>query len=84
MSQLCRLILHSGPNKATYDWQGKSWLFFVHSHWEVLGYGKEETSGLEWAVTCEYSSLLVHLSHHIFWYLAPELYLASSPGLLDI
>ena len=40
-------------NGANFDWKGAGWLFFVHSHWEVLGYGKEETSGLEWAVTCE-------------------------------
>ncbi|WVQ72471.1 hypothetical protein IAR50_002023 [Cryptococcus sp. DSM 104548] len=41
----------SGPNAATFDWKGSGWLFFVHSHWEVLGYGSDESSGLEWAVT---------------------------------
>jgi hypothetical protein len=39
-------------NGATFDWKGKGWLFFVSSHWEVLGYGKDEASNLEWAVTC--------------------------------
>jgi hypothetical protein len=39
-------------NGATFDWRGKGWLFFVSSHWEVLGYGKDEKSDLEWAVTC--------------------------------
>lgn len=24
----------------TFDWRGKSWLFFVTSHWEVLGWGE--------------------------------------------
>lgn len=40
-------------NGANFDWKGSSYLFFVHSHWEVLGFGKDESSGLEWAVTCE-------------------------------
>lgn len=40
-------------NGATFDWKGSSYLFFIHSHWEVLGYGKDEENGLEWAVTCE-------------------------------
>ncbi|KAJ2899439.1 hypothetical protein MKZ38_003054 [Zalerion maritima] len=26
---------------AEWDWRGKSWLFFVSSHWEVLGWGEE-------------------------------------------
>ena len=37
-------------NGANFDWKGAGWLFFVHSHWEVLGYGRDENS--EWAVTC--------------------------------
>jgi len=44
-------------NGATFDWRGKGWLFFVSSHWEVLGYGKDEPSNLEWAVTCEFICL---------------------------
>ncbi|OXC67480.1 hypothetical protein AYX13_03989 [Cryptococcus neoformans] len=43
--------LSPGSNGATFDWKGKGLLFFVHSHWEVLGYGKEVEQGLEWAVT---------------------------------
>ncbi|WVW83948.1 hypothetical protein I302_105971 [Kwoniella bestiolae CBS 10118] len=43
--------LTPGANAATFDWKGSSYLFFVHSHWEVLGYGKDEVDGLEWAVT---------------------------------
>ncbi|RSH87331.1 hypothetical protein EHS25_003240 [Saitozyma podzolica] len=42
--------LTPGTNGATFDWRGRNWLFFVHSHWEVLGYGDDQ-AGLEWAVT---------------------------------
>jgi hypothetical protein len=43
-------------NGANFDWKGAGYLFFVHSHWEVLGYGKEDVggSGYEWALTCEW------------------------------
>ncbi|KAK1596603.1 uncharacterized protein LY79DRAFT_509135 [Colletotrichum navitas] len=37
-----------------WDWRGKGWLFFVTSHWEVLGWGEREIAGGErerWAVT---------------------------------
>ena len=27
-----------------WDWRGKGWLFFVGSHWEVLGWGEETTA----------------------------------------
>ncbi|ORX36624.1 hypothetical protein BD324DRAFT_626599 [Kockovaella imperatae] len=43
--------LSTGANGATFDWKGSGMLFFVHSHWEVLGYGTDPDSGLEWAVT---------------------------------
>ncbi|KAM4059179.1 histidinolphosphatase-like protein [Hirsutella rhossiliensis] len=41
----------AGPG---WDWRGKGWLFFVGSHWEVLGWGEETTAeGAKerWAVT---------------------------------
>jgi hypothetical protein len=50
----------SAPNDTTaWDWRGKGWLFFVSSHWEVLGWGERPLSGGEgkgggverWAVT---------------------------------
>ncbi|POR31751.1 Uncharacterized protein TPAR_08058 [Tolypocladium paradoxum] len=37
-----------------WDWRGRGWLFFVGSHWELLGWGEEATAdgGRErWAVT---------------------------------
>jgi hypothetical protein len=39
-----------------WDWRGSGWLFFVGSHWEVLGWGEREWEGAEggverWAVT---------------------------------
>ncbi|TDZ39680.1 hypothetical protein C8034_v011083 [Colletotrichum sidae] len=36
-----------------WDWRGKGWLFFVGSHWEVLGWGEKEVNGAveRWAVT---------------------------------
>jgi hypothetical protein len=37
-----------------WDWRGKKWLFFVSSHWEILGSGEETTADGEterWAVT---------------------------------
>lgn len=37
-----------------WDWRGKGWLFFVGSHWEVLGWGEETTAEgarERWAVT---------------------------------
>ena len=43
----------NSTNGATFDWKGSGMLFFVHSHWEILGYGKDEASHLEWAVTCK-------------------------------
>ncbi|OHF02413.1 hypothetical protein CORC01_02406 [Colletotrichum orchidophilum] len=39
---------------SVWDWRGKGWLFFVGSHWEVLGWGERQTEGGEverWAVT---------------------------------
>lgn len=39
---------------AGWDWRGKGWLFFVGSHWEVLGWGEETTAEgatERWAVT---------------------------------
>ncbi|KAL7421823.1 hypothetical protein Q5752_003594 [Cryptotrichosporon argae] len=41
--------LTPGANGATFNWRGKGWLFFVSSHWEILGYGEE--SGVEWLVS---------------------------------
>ena len=41
----------------TFDWRGKSWLFFVTSHWEILGWGERPVAGGKpgeverWAVT---------------------------------
>ncbi|KJR81285.1 uncharacterized protein SPSK_01262 [Sporothrix schenckii 1099-18] len=29
----------------TFDWRGKSWLFFVTSHWEILGWGERPVAG---------------------------------------
>ncbi|KHO01826.1 uncharacterized protein MAM_00827 [Metarhizium album ARSEF 1941] len=37
-----------------WDWRGKGWLFFVSSHWEVLGWGEvtsAEGKKERWAVT---------------------------------
>ena len=51
----------NSTNGATFDWKGKGWLFFVSSHWEVLGYGREDSSNLEWAVTCTSFSPLPYL-----------------------
>lgn len=41
-------------NGTGWDWRGKGWLFFVGSHWEVLGWGEEEApdgTKEKWAVT---------------------------------
>ncbi|XWX01631.1 hypothetical protein V2A60_009659 [Cordyceps javanica] len=46
---------HSNDSSSSgWDWRGKGWLFFVSSHWEVLGWG--EATGADgtserWAVT---------------------------------
>ncbi|KAF4584411.1 histidinolphosphatase-like protein [Ophiocordyceps camponoti-floridani] len=37
-----------------WDWRGKRWLFFVSSHWEVLGWGEEllpDGKVERWAIT---------------------------------
>ncbi|KAF4445886.1 histidinolphosphatase-like protein [Fusarium austroafricanum] len=37
-----------------WDWRGKGWLMFVHTHWELLGWGESITAeGVKerWAVT---------------------------------
>ncbi|OAA56893.1 hypothetical protein ISF_07409 [Cordyceps fumosorosea ARSEF 2679] len=39
------------PDGSGWDWRGKGWLFFVSSHWEVLGWGESTTTGERWAVT---------------------------------
>ncbi|WVQ80760.1 hypothetical protein IAT38_002865 [Cryptococcus sp. DSM 104549] len=64
--------LTRGANGATFDWKGSSYLFFVHSHWEVLGYGKDEQYGLEWAVT--------FFSKTLFTPAGIDIYLRSSPS----
>jgi hypothetical protein len=39
-----------GEGATAWDWRGRGWLFFVSSHWEVLGWG-ETAAGEAWAVT---------------------------------
>jgi hypothetical protein len=47
----------SKPNDTgAWDWRGKGWLFFVSSHWEVLGWGERPLAGADggverWVVT---------------------------------
>ncbi|KAK4670947.1 hypothetical protein QC764_605200 [Podospora pseudoanserina] len=42
----------SVPNSLTsWDWRGSSFLFFVTSHWEILGYGEVPETGERWVVT---------------------------------
>jgi hypothetical protein len=44
----------NGTDTSSWDWKGKGLLFFVHSHWEVLGWGETQTAagGSErWVVT---------------------------------
>lgn len=44
-------------SNGTFDWRGKGWLFFVTSHWEILGWGERPLAGGQpgeverWAVT---------------------------------
>nr|ODN97581.1 hypothetical protein L204_02999 [Cryptococcus depauperatus CBS 7855] len=66
-------------NGATFDWKGAGLLFFVHSHWEVLGYGKDEEHGLEWAVTC--MSLSIHFSKTLFTPAGVDIYIRKSPSV---
>jgi hypothetical protein len=42
----------SGPGRGEWDWRGKKWLKIASSHWEVLGWGEEESTGNKWVVTC--------------------------------
>ncbi|KAG6041943.1 hypothetical protein E4U41_000058 [Claviceps citrina] len=42
------------PGGRGWNWRGKGWLFFVSSHWEVLGWGESTTAEgrtERWAVT---------------------------------
>ncbi|WVF71492.1 hypothetical protein IAT40_006298 [Kwoniella sp. CBS 6097] len=64
--------LTPGTNGATFDWKGSSYLFFVHSHWEVLGYGRDEINGLEWGVT--------FFSKTLFTPAGIDIYLRTSPS----
>ncbi|EFX06311.1 hypothetical protein CMQ_6632 [Grosmannia clavigera kw1407] len=48
----------SASTTGAFDWRGKGWLFFVTSHWEILGWGEVEDPEAEgddgaerWAVT---------------------------------
>ncbi|WWC89299.1 uncharacterized protein L201_004220 [Kwoniella dendrophila CBS 6074] len=70
--------LTPGTNAATFDWQGSSYLFFVHSHWEVLGYGKDEANGLEWAVTFFSRTLFTPAGIDIYLRTSPNTSLAAS------
>ncbi|WVN88356.1 uncharacterized protein L203_103562 [Cryptococcus depauperatus CBS 7841] len=65
--------LSTGYNGATFDWKGAGLLFFVHSHWEVLGYGKDEEHGLEWAVT--------YFSKTLFTPAGLDIYIRKSPSV---
>ncbi|WVQ99434.1 hypothetical protein IAU59_006569 [Kwoniella sp. CBS 9459] len=64
--------LTPNSNGATFDWKGSSYLFFVHSHWEVLGYGKDEINGLEWAVTFFSKTLFTPAGIDIYLRTAPS------------
>ncbi|KAK4237669.1 hypothetical protein C8A03DRAFT_34371 [Achaetomium macrosporum] len=35
----------SAGDTSVWDWRGSGWLFFVGSHWEVLGWGEREVPG---------------------------------------
>lgn len=35
---------------ADWDWRGTGWLKLVTSHWEILGFGQDSGSGVDWAV----------------------------------
>ncbi|KAM3444206.1 hypothetical protein MY4824_000095 [Beauveria thailandica] len=41
---------NDGDGGGGWDWRGRGWLFFVSSHWEVLGWG-QTPAGERWAVT---------------------------------
>ena len=46
----------AASDTGAWDWRGKGWLFFVGSHWEVLGWGErplaDGSGGVErWVVT---------------------------------
>ncbi|CAD6564732.1 MAG: hypothetical protein TREMPRED_000259 [Tremellales sp. Tagirdzhanova-0007] len=64
--------LSSGANGATFDWKGSSYLFFVHSHWEVLGFGIDKENTLDWAVT--------FFSKTLFTPAGIDIYLRTSPS----
>lgn len=68
-SQLDLTALLPRANGSTFDWQGSSYLFFVHSQWEVLGYGTDTESNLEWAVTCEYLIIPLPNRRQFTWFL---------------
>ncbi|KAJ5157085.1 uncharacterized protein N7482_008185 [Penicillium canariense] len=40
----------SRSNQGAWDWRGKGWLVIASSHWECLGFGRED-DGNEWVVT---------------------------------
>ncbi|KAJ4399250.1 hypothetical protein N0V85_006079 [Neurospora sp. IMI 360204] len=49
-------LANINDDTTSWDWRGSGWLFFVSSHWEVLGWGEkknEETGEVEerWVVT---------------------------------
>lgn len=41
----------SGDSRGEWNWRGKGWLMIASSHWEVLGWGEEESTGNKWVVT---------------------------------
>lgn len=81
---MSRSLTDYRTNGATFDWQGASWLFFVHSHWEVLGHGKDEASQMEWAVTCKSGcvaqTLIAVFSKTLFTPSGIDIYVRPLPG----
>lgn len=89
---LCRAsqILAYAPsaNGATFDWRGSGTLFFVSSHWELLGYGTDHAANLEWAVTCQlHSPPTIHeltissvFSKTLFTPAGVDIYIRRSPA----
>ena len=41
----------ASETRGEWNWRGSGWLKPITSHWEIIGWGVEETTGNKWVVT---------------------------------
>jgi hypothetical protein len=65
----------SSEARDAWDWRGKGMLKIAGSHWEVLGWGEEQETGMKWMVTM--------FAKTLFTPAGIDVYAQHYPGLKD-